>query len=40
MPAQLARDALTAQHLTVAIAAARGITPGVFTHGTKVTRAL
>ncbi len=37
---RLARDALIAQHLTVAIAAARGITPGVFTYGSKVTTAL
>jgi glutamine---fructose-6-phosphate transaminase (isomerizing) len=38
--AQLAHDALLAQHLTVEIAAARGITPGVFTYGRKVTTAL
>jgi glutamine---fructose-6-phosphate transaminase (isomerizing) len=38
--ARLAHDALIAQHLTVAIAAARGITPGVFTYGSKVTTAL
>jgi glucosamine--fructose-6-phosphate aminotransferase (isomerizing) len=40
MPARLAHDALIAQHLTVAIATARGITPGVFTYGRKVTTAL
>lgn len=40
MSARLAHDALIAQHLTVAIAAARGITPGVFTYGSKVTTAL
>ena len=40
MPARLAHDALIAQHLTVAIATARGITPGVFTYGSKVTTAL
>jgi glucosamine--fructose-6-phosphate aminotransferase (isomerizing) len=40
MSARLAYDALIAQHLTVAIAAARGITPGVFTYGSKVTTAL
>ena len=39
-PARLAHDALIAQHLTVAIAAARGITPGAFTYGSKVTTAL
>jgi glucosamine--fructose-6-phosphate aminotransferase (isomerizing) len=38
--ARLAHDALIAQHLTVAIAATRGITPGVFTYGSKVTTAL
>jgi glutamine---fructose-6-phosphate transaminase (isomerizing) len=38
--AQLAHDALLAQHLTVEIAATRGITPGVFTYGRKVTTAL
>ena len=38
--ARLAYDALIAQYLTVAIAAARGITPGVFTYGSKVTTAL
>ena len=38
--AQLAHDALLAQHLMVEIAAARGITPGVFTYGRKVTTAL
>jgi glucosamine--fructose-6-phosphate aminotransferase (isomerizing) len=40
MPAKLAHDALIAQHLTVAIAAARGITPGIFSYGSKVTTAL
>lgn len=40
MSAKLAHDALIAQHLTVAIAAARGITPGVFAYGSKVTTAL
>jgi glucosamine--fructose-6-phosphate aminotransferase (isomerizing) len=40
MPARLAHDALVAQHLTVAIAIARGITPGVFSYGSKVTTAL
>jgi fructoselysine-6-P-deglycase FrlB-like protein len=40
MPARLAHDALIAQHLTVAIATAKGITPGVFTYGSKVTTAL
>jgi len=40
MSARLARDALIAQRLTVAIATARGITPGVFTYGSKVTTAL
>jgi glutamine---fructose-6-phosphate transaminase (isomerizing) len=38
--ARLAQDALLAQHLTVEIAAARGVTPGVFTYGSKVTTAL
>lgn len=38
--AQLAHDALLAQHLMVEIAAARGIAPGVFTYGRKVTTAL
>jgi glucosamine--fructose-6-phosphate aminotransferase (isomerizing) len=38
--ARLAQDALLAQHLTVEIAVARGITPGVFTYGSKVTTAL
>jgi fructoselysine-6-P-deglycase FrlB-like protein len=38
--ARLAQDALLAQRLTVEIAAARGITPGVFTYGSKVTTAL
>lgn len=37
---QLACDALLAQHLTVRIAQARGITPGAFTYGRKVTTAL
>jgi glucosamine--fructose-6-phosphate aminotransferase (isomerizing) len=40
MSARLAHDALIAQHFTVAIATARGITPGVFTYGSKVTTAL
>ena len=40
MPSRLAHDALIAQHLTVAIATAKGITPGVFTYGSKVTTAL
>jgi fructoselysine-6-P-deglycase FrlB-like protein len=40
MPARLAHDALIAQHITVAIATAKGITPGVFTYGSKVTTAL
>ena len=39
-PARLTHDALLAQHLTVEIATARGITPGVFTYGRKVTTAL
>src|SRR3984893_18184717 len=38
--AQLAHGALVAQHLSVAIARAKGITPGTFTYGSKVTTAL
>ena len=38
--AQLAHGALVAQHLSVAIARAEGITPGTFTYGSKVTTAL
>jgi glucosamine--fructose-6-phosphate aminotransferase (isomerizing) len=38
--AQLAHGALVSQHLSVAIARAKGITPGVFTYGSKVTTAL
>src|ERR1700761_3325663 len=38
--AQLAHGAVVAQHLTVALARARGITPGVFAYGSKITTAL
>jgi glucosamine--fructose-6-phosphate aminotransferase (isomerizing) len=38
--ARLAHGAALAQHLTVALARARGITPGAFTHGNKITTAL
>jgi glutamine---fructose-6-phosphate transaminase (isomerizing) len=38
--AQLAYGAVAAQHFTVALARARGITPGAFTYGSKVTTAL
>ena len=38
--AQLAHGALVAQHLSIAIATAKGITPGTFTYGSKVTTAL
>lgn len=38
--AQLAHGALVAQHLAVAVARARGITPGSFLYGNKVTTAL
>jgi len=38
--AQLAHGALVSQHLSVAIARAKDITPGVFTYGSKVTTAL
>ena len=40
LTAQLAHGALVAQHLTVAIACARGITPGAFAYGSKITTAL
>jgi glucosamine--fructose-6-phosphate aminotransferase (isomerizing) len=40
LTAQLAHGALVAQHLTVAIARARGITPGAFAYGSKITTAL
>lgn len=38
--AQLSLGAVVAQHLTVAIARARGITPGTFRYGSKVTSSL
>jgi glutamine---fructose-6-phosphate transaminase (isomerizing) len=38
--AQLAHGAIVAQHLSVAIAKAKGITPGTFTYGSKITTAL
>jgi glutamine---fructose-6-phosphate transaminase (isomerizing) len=38
--AQLAHGALVAQHLAVGVARARGITPGSFLYGSKVTTAL
>jgi glucosamine--fructose-6-phosphate aminotransferase (isomerizing) len=38
--APLAYGAVAAQHFTVALARARGITPGAFTYGSKVTTAL
>ncbi|HXP53304.1 MAG TPA: SIS domain-containing protein [Streptosporangiaceae bacterium] len=38
--AQLAYGAVAAQHLTVAVARARGITPGEFAYGSKITTAL
>jgi glutamine---fructose-6-phosphate transaminase (isomerizing) len=38
--AQLAHGAVAAQYLTVALARARGITPGAFTYGSKITTAL
>jgi glutamine---fructose-6-phosphate transaminase (isomerizing) len=38
--AQLAHGAVAAQHLTVALARARGITPGAFAYGSKITTAL
>ena len=38
--AQLAHGALVAQHLSVAIARAKNITPGTFSYGSKVTTAL
>lgn len=38
--AQLAHGAVVAQHLTVALARARGITPGAFAYGSKITTAL
>ena len=38
--AQLAHGALVAQHLTVAVARARGITPGAFAYGSKITASL
>jgi glutamine---fructose-6-phosphate transaminase (isomerizing) len=38
--AQVAHGALVSQHLSVAIARARGITPGTFNYGSKVTTAL
>jgi glucosamine--fructose-6-phosphate aminotransferase (isomerizing) len=31
---------VAAQHLTVALARARGVTPGAFTYGSKITTAL
>jgi glucosamine--fructose-6-phosphate aminotransferase (isomerizing) len=37
---QLAHGSLVAQHLAVALARARGITPGAFRYGTKITTAL
>jgi glucosamine--fructose-6-phosphate aminotransferase (isomerizing) len=40
LTAQLTHGALVAQHLTVAIARARGITPGAFAYGSKITTAL
>jgi glucosamine--fructose-6-phosphate aminotransferase (isomerizing) len=38
--AQLAHGALVAQYLTVAVARARGITPGAFAYGSKITASL
>ncbi|NMO04411.1 SIS domain-containing protein [Gordonia sp. TBRC 11910] len=38
--AQLVHGALVAQHLTVAVARGRGITPGAFAYGSKVTSSL
>lgn len=38
--AQLAHGAVVAQHLTVALARARGIIPGAFAYGSKITTAL
>ena len=38
--AQLALGAITAQYLAVALAKAKGITPGAFSYGSKVTTAL
>ena len=38
--AQVAHGALVSQHFSVAIARARGITPGTFNYGSKVTSAL
>jgi glucosamine--fructose-6-phosphate aminotransferase (isomerizing) len=38
--AQLAHGAVAAQYLTVALARARGITPGAFSYGSKITTAL
>lgn len=38
--AQLAHGAVVAQYLTVALARARGITPGAFAYGSKITTAL
>ena len=38
--AQLAHGAITAQYLTVALAKAKGITPGAFSYGNKITTAL
>jgi glucosamine--fructose-6-phosphate aminotransferase (isomerizing) len=38
--ASLAHGAVVAQYLTVALARARGITPGAFTYGSKITTAL
>lgn len=38
--ATLAHMAITAQHLTVALAKAKGIIPGAFHHGNKITTAL
>lgn len=38
--AQLAHGSLVAQHIAVAVARARGITPGAFAYGNKVTTAL
>jgi glucosamine--fructose-6-phosphate aminotransferase (isomerizing) len=40
LTAQLVHGAVVAQHLTVALARARGVTPGAFTYGSKVTTAL
>jgi len=38
--AQLAHGAITAQYLAVALAKAKGITPGAFSYGNKITTAL